>query len=170
MVIRPRLWWPPPQRIKGIGGGSGLMAVVSCFQGRWAEELASATEAGTSVAAWRVDARTWHGFSEEFGDIAPPIRDRVPLLGFVILECFRFVLANRRWSTPRHGLCIAAVRAAAFFSFADWVDGDIWSDSHQFAEEILQQASRQGFASHDTAIPLRTVENEVQTSLRRLLR
>ena len=59
----------------GARGPQSLTALVSWFQGRWVEELASATEAGRSLAALRVDAHTWHGFSEEFDDVAPPSRD-----------------------------------------------------------------------------------------------
>ena len=67
---------------------------------RWAE-LASATEAGTSSAAWCVDVRTWHGFSEASDDVAPPSRDRVRLLGFVIFGVIPVRLGWRRGTLMR---------------------------------------------------------------------
>ena len=119
-----------------------------------------------------MDARTWHGFTEEFDDVAPPGEDHVRFLGFVILKFFRFVLGGEQKvldATPlahelqsildlsiskiaprKHDLCIATVRVAAVFSSPD----EILSDPDYFGEEIFQQASRQGPLRHTSVPPI----------------
>ena len=156
--------------MKGIGGGSGtermlntagLVIFCSCFQGRWVEEFALATEAGTSLAAWCVDSRTWHGFSEEVDDVAPPSRDHVRLLG-----SFRFVLGGAQRAveaTPLahelqliwHGLCIATSGPQRFSLLPNVSTG---------TSGVIQ------FGVARACSPLRTVQKEVQTSLRRVQR
>ena len=151
-------------------------------------EFASATEAGTPLAAWCVDARTWHVFSEASNDVAPPSREHVRKLGFVILQSFWFVFGveqkvvdatplarasvdvgafDLQLRTPKkHGLCIATFRAAAFLSSAEWVDGGIWIDPDHFAEERYAKSLK----TKAFCVTRATARNEVPSSLRRVLR